>query len=162
MPSLAGLSGAGKTTLSFAVEAELTRRGVPCYGLDGDNCRTGLNKNLGFSPEGVLSLAQPLRSTPVIFVVFVSLLSLLAMTTQLVKAGQNTVHFWRQGLPMLSRGGGCWPSVPKAVNIECVQQTTLSSPFFFLLHFHFLSFLTSPRRRDPRSLRSHGEHSSRG
>lgn len=49
---LAGLSGAGKTTVSFALEAELTRRGVPCYGLDGDNCRTGLNKNLGFSPEG--------------------------------------------------------------------------------------------------------------
>lgn len=46
-----GLSGAGKTTLAFAVEAELTKRGVPCYGLDGDNCRTGLNKNLGFSPE---------------------------------------------------------------------------------------------------------------
>jgi 3'-phosphoadenosine 5'-phosphosulfate synthase len=46
-----GLSGAGKTTLSFAVEAELTRRGIPCYGLDGDNMRTGLNKNLGFSPE---------------------------------------------------------------------------------------------------------------
>lgn len=44
-----GLSGAGKTTLAFAVEAELIRRGVPCYGLDGDNCRTGLNKNLGFS-----------------------------------------------------------------------------------------------------------------
>lgn len=46
-----GLSGAGKTTLSFKVEAELTRMGVPCYGLDGDNCRTGLNKNLGFSQE---------------------------------------------------------------------------------------------------------------
>ena len=46
-----GLSGAGKTTLSFAVEAELCQRGVPCYGLDGDNMRTGLNKNLGFSPE---------------------------------------------------------------------------------------------------------------
>ena len=46
-----GLSGAGKTTVSFAVEAELCRRGVPCYGLDGDNMRTGLNKNLGFSPE---------------------------------------------------------------------------------------------------------------
>jgi adenylylsulfate kinase-like enzyme len=75
LSSLAGLSGAGKTTLSFAVEAELTRRGVPCYGLDGDNCRTGLNKNLGFSPEGALSLAQPLRSTRVICVVFVSLLS---------------------------------------------------------------------------------------
>jgi len=46
-----GLSGAGKTTLSFAVEAALVSRGVPCYGLDGDNCRTGLNKNLGFSDE---------------------------------------------------------------------------------------------------------------
>ena len=36
-----GLSGAGKTTLSFALEAELVTRGVPAYGLDGDNCRTG-------------------------------------------------------------------------------------------------------------------------
>ena len=50
-----GLSGAGKTTLSFKVEAALTKRGVPCYGLDGDNCRTGLNKNLGFSQEGELN-----------------------------------------------------------------------------------------------------------
>lgn len=24
-------------------------RGIPAYGLDGDNVRTGLNKNLGFS-----------------------------------------------------------------------------------------------------------------
>ena len=46
-----GLSGAGKTTISFALEAELVTRSVPAYGLDGDNCRTGLCKNLGFSPE---------------------------------------------------------------------------------------------------------------
>ena len=26
-------------------------RGIPSYGLDGDNIRTGLNKNLGFAPE---------------------------------------------------------------------------------------------------------------
>ena len=26
-------------------------RGIPAYGLDGDNVRTGLNKNLGFSEE---------------------------------------------------------------------------------------------------------------
>ncbi len=25
--------------------------GIPAYGLDGDNIRTGLNKNLGFAPE---------------------------------------------------------------------------------------------------------------
>uniref|UniRef100_A0A0A9YY03 Bifunctional 3'-phosphoadenosine 5'-phosphosulfate synthase n=1 Tax=Lygus hesperus TaxID=30085 RepID=A0A0A9YY03_LYGHE len=46
-----GLSGAGKTSISFALEAYLVSRGIPAYGLDGDNIRTGLNKNLGFSPE---------------------------------------------------------------------------------------------------------------
>ena len=46
-----GLSGAGKTTISFALEEYLCFRGIPSYSLDGDNMRTGLNKNLGFSPE---------------------------------------------------------------------------------------------------------------
>ena len=45
-----GLSGSGKTTVSFAVENMLCSRGLPSYGLDGDNIRTGLNKNLGFTP----------------------------------------------------------------------------------------------------------------
>uniref|UniRef100_A0AAF5D7L6 3'-phosphoadenosine-5'-phosphosulfate synthase n=1 Tax=Strongyloides stercoralis TaxID=6248 RepID=A0AAF5D7L6_STRER len=48
---MTGLSGAGKTTISFAVEQTLTRLGIPCYGLDGDNVRHGLCKNLGFKPE---------------------------------------------------------------------------------------------------------------
>ncbi|KAI5636377.1 ATP-sulfurylase domain-containing protein [Phthorimaea operculella] len=46
-----GLSGAGKTSIAFALEAYLVSRGIPAYGLDGDNVRTGLNKNLGFSKE---------------------------------------------------------------------------------------------------------------
>lgn len=46
--TLSGLSGAGKTSVSFELEAYLVARGVPAYGLDGDNIRTGLNKNLGF------------------------------------------------------------------------------------------------------------------
>lgn len=46
-----GLSGAGKTTVAFALEEYLVARGIPAYGLDGDNIRTGLNKNLGFAPE---------------------------------------------------------------------------------------------------------------
>ena len=44
-----GLSGAGKTTISFALEEYLCLRGIPTYGLDGDNMRTGLNRNLNFS-----------------------------------------------------------------------------------------------------------------
>lgn len=46
-----GLSGAGKTSVSFELEAYLVARGIPAYGLDGDNMRTGLNKDLGFSPS---------------------------------------------------------------------------------------------------------------
>ncbi|KAG1667387.1 Bifunctional 3'-phosphoadenosine 5'-phosphosulfate synthase [Nymphon striatum] len=44
-----GLSGAGKTTISFALEEFLVGHGIPSYGLDGDNIRHGLNKDLGFS-----------------------------------------------------------------------------------------------------------------
>jgi len=36
-----GLSGAGKTSVSFRVEEYLTLRSIPAYGLDGDNVRTG-------------------------------------------------------------------------------------------------------------------------
>lgn len=49
--SVAGLSGAGKTTISFALEEYLVTHAIPCYSLDGDNVRHGLNKNLGFSAE---------------------------------------------------------------------------------------------------------------
>ncbi len=42
----AGLSGAGKTTISFAVEEYLCSRGIPSYGLDGDNIRTGMKSGL--------------------------------------------------------------------------------------------------------------------
>lgn len=46
-----GLSGAGKTTISFGLEEYLVSHGIPTYCLDGDNMRHGLNKNLGFSDE---------------------------------------------------------------------------------------------------------------
>ncbi|XP_050694456.1 bifunctional 3'-phosphoadenosine 5'-phosphosulfate synthase-like isoform X3 [Eriocheir sinensis] len=46
-----GLSGAGKTTVSFALEEYLVSKGIPAYCLDGDNMRHGLNKNLGFSDD---------------------------------------------------------------------------------------------------------------
>ena len=46
-----GLSGSGKSTISRRVEELLVRRGHFAYGLDGDNVRFGLNKDLGFSAE---------------------------------------------------------------------------------------------------------------
>ena len=44
-----GLSGSGKSTVAIAVERELQRRGLLCRILDGDNIRSGINNNLGFS-----------------------------------------------------------------------------------------------------------------
>lgn len=46
-----GLSGAGKSSLAFALEQHLHGRGVRCYVLDGDNVRHGLNRDLGFTSE---------------------------------------------------------------------------------------------------------------
>jgi len=46
-----GLSGAGKSSLAFALEQHLHDRGVRCYVLDGDNVRHGLNRDLSFTAE---------------------------------------------------------------------------------------------------------------
>jgi adenylylsulfate kinase len=48
---LTGLSASGKSSLAMALEQALYAHGYACYVLDGDNLRTGLNANLGFSPE---------------------------------------------------------------------------------------------------------------
>ena len=46
-----GLSGSGKSTIAIALERELHHRGLLCRILDGDNIRSGINNNLGFSEE---------------------------------------------------------------------------------------------------------------
>ena len=46
-----GLSGSGKSTVAIALERELHKCGLLCRILDGDNIRSGINNNLGFSAE---------------------------------------------------------------------------------------------------------------
>lgn len=46
-----GLSGSGKSTIAKGVEETLHQRGFFSVVLDGDNIRTGINNNLGFSNE---------------------------------------------------------------------------------------------------------------
>jgi adenylylsulfate kinase len=48
---LYGLSGSGKSTIANEVERVLHGEGCMTVILDGDNLRTGLNSNLGFSDE---------------------------------------------------------------------------------------------------------------
>jgi len=46
---MTGLSGSGKSTIAAAMERALHESGRYCVVLDGDNVRTGINSNLGFS-----------------------------------------------------------------------------------------------------------------
>ena len=48
---LYGLSGSGKSTIANELERVLHGEGLMTVILDGDNLRTGLNSNLGFSDE---------------------------------------------------------------------------------------------------------------
>ncbi|TLU87946.1 MAG: adenylyl-sulfate kinase [Chlorobium sp.] len=60
-----GLSGAGKSTIAFALERQLISMGIACCVLDGDNIRHGLNRDLGFSPldrkENIRRVAEVAR-----------------------------------------------------------------------------------------------------
>ncbi len=47
---MTGLSGSGKSTIASLLEEQLVlQHGKSVYRLDGDNIRTGLNRDLGFS-----------------------------------------------------------------------------------------------------------------
>lgn len=46
-----GYSGSGKSTLAIGVERALFDHGYNVVVLDGDNIRSGINSNLGFSPD---------------------------------------------------------------------------------------------------------------
>jgi adenylylsulfate kinase len=48
---LTGLSGSGKSTIAKALERRLFQDGFFPQVLDGDNIRSGINNNLGFSAE---------------------------------------------------------------------------------------------------------------
>ena len=48
---LTGLSGSGKSTIAEALERKLHNNGYFAQVLDGDNIRSGINSNLGFSLE---------------------------------------------------------------------------------------------------------------
>ena len=46
---MTGLSGSGKSTIAIGLERRLHGEGIFTQVLDGDNVRTGINNNLGFS-----------------------------------------------------------------------------------------------------------------
>ena len=65
---LYGLSGSGKSTIANAAERVLHQQGRVTTILDGDNLRTGLNANLGFSDQDRLENIRRIAETAKIFV----------------------------------------------------------------------------------------------
>jgi adenylylsulfate kinase len=65
---LYGLSGSGKSTIANAVERVLHQQGRVTVILDGDNLRTGLNANLGFSDGDRLENIRRIAEVAKVFV----------------------------------------------------------------------------------------------
>ena len=65
---LCGLSGSGKSTIANAAERVLHQQGKFTTILDGDNLRTGLNSNLGFSDQDRLENIRRISEVAKIFV----------------------------------------------------------------------------------------------
>jgi adenylylsulfate kinase len=65
---LCGLSGSGKSTIANAAERVLHQQGRFTTILDGDNLRTGLNSNLGFTDQDRLENIRRFSEVAKIFV----------------------------------------------------------------------------------------------
>jgi adenylylsulfate kinase len=64
---LCGLSGSGKSTIANAAERVLHQQGRATAILDGDNIRSGLNANLGFSDDDRLENVRRIAEVAKLF-----------------------------------------------------------------------------------------------
>ncbi|MCH7535580.1 MAG: adenylyl-sulfate kinase [Bacteroidetes bacterium] len=65
---MTGLSGSGKSTIAIALERKLHDEGYFTKVLDGDNVRTGINSNLGFSDEDRIENIRRIAEVSKLFV----------------------------------------------------------------------------------------------
>lgn len=65
---MTGLSGSGKSTIAKGLEAKLHQAGFLSMVLDGDNVRSGINSNLGFSDTDRLENIRRISEVSKLFV----------------------------------------------------------------------------------------------
>jgi len=65
---LTGLSGSGKTTIGIALESKLFEKGYLTQILDGDNIRSGINKNLRFTEKDRLENIRRISEVTKLFI----------------------------------------------------------------------------------------------
>ncbi|MDH5397099.1 MAG: adenylyl-sulfate kinase [Cyclobacteriaceae bacterium] len=90
---MVGMSGSGKSTLARALENELYSRGFYTMLIDGDNLRTGLNNNLGFSEEDRVENIRRAAETARLFANngVVTICSLISPTTAIRKMAREII-----------------------------------------------------------------------
>ncbi|MCE2615503.1 MAG: adenylyl-sulfate kinase [Phocaeicola sp.] len=88
-----GLSGSGKSTLAIALEKELHQRNFLCRLLDGDNIRSGINKNLGFSEEDRMENIRRIAEIGKLFVEtgIITIAALITPTNKLRTLASNII-----------------------------------------------------------------------
>ena len=90
---LTGLSGSGKSTIAQLLEKKLFEAGVFCQVLDGDNIRSGINSNLGFSVEDRQENIRRIAEVAKLFLNsgVVSICSFISPTRQMRQLAKNIV-----------------------------------------------------------------------
>ncbi|WP_026463193.1 adenylyl-sulfate kinase [Adhaeribacter aquaticus] len=90
---MAGLSGSGKSTLAKGLERELHAQGFLTELLDGDNLRSGINNNLGFSEADRLENIRRSAETAKLFLQagMVTICSLISPTEEVRQIARNII-----------------------------------------------------------------------
>lgn len=90
---MVGLSGSGKSTLAKALERVLHDRGILTMLLDGDNLRSGINNNLGFSEEDRIENIRRAAETAKLFLQcgVVTICSFISPTAEIRKMAQTII-----------------------------------------------------------------------
>ncbi|MCK5470355.1 MAG: adenylyl-sulfate kinase, partial [Cyclobacteriaceae bacterium] len=88
-----GLSGSGKSTLARGLENALHQKGYITQILDGDNLRSGLNKNLTFSEEDRIENIRRAAEVSKLFVNcgIITICSLISPTEEIRKMAKSIV-----------------------------------------------------------------------
>ncbi len=133
---LFGLSGSGKSAISRKVEEILVNRGILSFRLDGDNLRSGLNSDLGFSKEDRYENIRRAAETAKLMAGagVVVLATFITPLKENRKAAENILGPYYNGVYIKCSLETCKNRDPKglyqkAMKGEIPQFTGVSSPF---------------------------------
>lgn len=90
---MTGLSGSGKSTIAIQLERMLLENGFFAQVLDGDNIRSGINNNLGFSMEDRLENIRRIAEVAKLYLNsgIITICTFISPTIEIRKFAENIV-----------------------------------------------------------------------